>query len=50
MKLKGREKKYPGLETRRAMQGKELDVVVWLDQEKLVEKEGAKMLLQELKK
>ena len=49
MKL-GREKKYTSLEMRRVMQGKALDLVVWLDQEKLMKMEGTEMLLRELEK
>ena len=43
--MEGREKKYPDFEMRRVMQGKVLEVVVGLDQEKMMEKEGAQMLL-----
>ena len=48
--MKLEDKKYPGLEMRKAVQGKALDFMVWLDQEKLMEKGRSDMLLRELKK
>ena len=44
MMIEGKKREYPALEMRGAMRGKALDVVVGLEQEKLMEKTGVEML------
>ena len=50
MIIEGKKREYPVLEMRSEMRDKALDVVVGLEQEKLMERTGVEILLRELKK
>ena len=43
--MEGEERKYPGLELRRAVQRKAVNMVNWLDREELKESGGVKRIL-----
>ena len=50
MMTEGKKREYPALEMRSTMRFKALDVVVCLEQEKLMERTGIEILLRELEK
>ena len=50
MMIEGKKREYPALEMRSTMRGKALDVVVGLEQQKLLERTGVEMLLRKFEK
>ena len=43
--MDGKERKYPDLEMRRALHGKALNMVNWVDREKLKRESGVNLIL-----
>ena len=50
MMIEGKKREYPALEMRSTMRGKALDVVVGLEQQKLLERTGVEILLRKFEK